>query len=78
MSQKSIALKLLDKAITSDDLLGKDVIDLGGKFIGISEKVLIDPDSLDFIGIGVDKGFGKTCYIQFSNGFAGWLGGRGL
>ena len=57
MSQKSIALKHLDKAITSDDLLGKDVIDLGGKFIGISEKVLIDPDSLDFIGIEVDKGF---------------------
>jgi len=45
--------------ITSDDILGKDVIDLDRKIIGVVEKVLINPKSLDFVGIEVDKGFLK-------------------
>ncbi len=59
MSQKSISGKNLSEAITSDDLLGKDVIDRDGKFIGITEKVFIDPNTMDFLGIEVDKGFLK-------------------
>ena len=59
MSQKSISGKSLKDAITSDDILGKEVIDLAGKEIGIAEKVFIDPNSLDFIGINIDKGFLK-------------------
>ena len=59
MSQKSISGKNLSEAITSDDLLGKDVIDKDGKFIGITEKVFIDPNTMDFLGIEVDKGFLK-------------------
>jgi len=55
--QKSISGKDLDEAVTSDDILGKDVIDVDGKFIGVTEKVFIHPNSLDFIGIEVDKGF---------------------
>src|SRR3989344_578240 len=57
MPPKSISGKDLDEAVTSDDILGKDVIDLDGKFIGVTEKVFIHPNSLDFIGIEVDKGF---------------------
>ncbi len=57
MPQKSISDKDLSGAVTSDDMLGKEVIDLAGSFIGVSEKVFIDPLSLDFIGISVDKGF---------------------
>ena len=57
MPQKSISGKDLSGAVTSDDMLGKDVIDSAGSFIGVSEKVFIDPSSLDFIGISVDKGF---------------------
>ena len=57
--QKSISGKEIDESITSDDVLGKDVIDLEGRFIGIVEKVFIHPDKLDFVGISVDKGFLK-------------------
>ena len=57
MAQKSISSKDLDKALTSDDILGKDIIDSEGGFIGIAEKVFIDPNDFDFIGIGIDKGF---------------------
>ncbi|MDP3882132.1 MAG: PRC-barrel domain-containing protein [Nanoarchaeota archaeon] len=59
MSTKSISGKNLDQAFTSDDLLGKDVIDADGSVIGVAEKIFIDPNSLDFIGISVDKGFLK-------------------
>ena len=59
MSQRSISGKDLNEAVTSDDVLGKDVIDSDGKFIGIAEKVFIHPTSLDFMGIEVDKGFLK-------------------
>ncbi len=57
MPQKSISGKDLDEAVTSDDILGKDIIDVDGKLIGVTEKVFIHPNSLDFIGIEVDKGF---------------------
>lgn len=56
MQQKSISGKAISKAITSEDILGKDVIDAEGAFIGVAEKVLIDPKFMDFIGISVDKG----------------------
>ncbi|MBS3094381.1 PRC-barrel domain-containing protein [Candidatus Pacearchaeota archaeon] len=59
MQSKSISGKNLNRTITSDDILGKEVIDLDGRFIGVVEKVLIDPIDLDFIGIDVDKGFLK-------------------
>ena len=59
MSKKSISWKSLSNGITSEDILGKEVIDLDGRFIGVVEKVLIDPIELNFIGIEVDKGFLK-------------------
>lgn len=49
----------LARSITSDDILGKDVIDPDGAFIGIVEKVHIDAQTLDFIGVSVDKGLLK-------------------
>ena len=59
MSKKSISGRNLDRSITSEDILGKEVIDTEGKIIGVVEKVLIDPTDLDFVGIEVDKGFLK-------------------
>ncbi len=59
MAQRSISSKDLNKALTSDDILGKDIIDSEGSFIGIAEKVFIDQVNFDFIGIGIDKGFLK-------------------
>ncbi|MDO8459676.1 MAG: PRC-barrel domain-containing protein [Nanoarchaeota archaeon] len=56
MQQKSISGKKINKSITSEDILGKDVIDAEGAFIGVAEKVLIDQKSMDFIGISIDKG----------------------
>ena len=55
--QKTISGRDLSKTITSEDLLGKEVIDFDGSFIGVVEKVLIDPYKLDFVGISIDKGF---------------------
>jgi len=55
-SRKSISGRKLDNCITSDDILGKEVIDVEGHFVGIVEKVLIDPKNLNFVGIDIDKG----------------------
>ncbi len=59
MTQKSISGRDLSKTLTSEDLLGKDVIDFDSTAIGVVEKVLIDPKTLDFVGISIDKGFLK-------------------
>mgnify|MGYP001612661093 CR=1 FL=1 len=57
MQKRNISGKNLSSVITSEDILGKDVIDTNGSFIGVVEKVLIDPSSLNFVGISIDKGF---------------------
>ena len=57
MPQKIIAGKDISKTVTSEDILGQEVIDFDGGFIGVVDKVLIDPKSLDFVGISIDKGF---------------------
>jgi len=59
MTQKAISGRDLGKTLTSEDLLGKEVIDFEGTIVGVVEKVLIDPKSLDFVGISIDKGFFK-------------------
>lgn len=56
MSSKDTFGKNLEGSITSDDILGKEVIDIDGSFIGIVEKVFFDKKELDFIGIAIDKG----------------------
>jgi len=48
------------KLISSDDILGKDVVDIEGSRIGIVNVVHIDPKNLDFAGISVDGGFLKS------------------
>ena len=48
------------KLISSDDILGKDVIDLEGSQIGIVDVVHIDPLNLEFAGISIDGGFLKN------------------
>ncbi len=53
----------LSDFLTSDDVLGKDVIDLEGDFIGVSESLYIDPKNFDIVGICVDKGFLKKCLV---------------
>lgn len=45
--------------LTSDDILGKEVIDSNGSFIGVIETLYIDHKNLKMAGIGVDKGFLK-------------------
>ena len=57
MTRKNISGRDLSKTITSEDLLGKEVIDSDGSFIGVIEKVLIDPRKLQFVGLSIDKGF---------------------
>lgn len=59
MSKNSISGRSLNNSITSEDILGKEVIDVKGKVIGIVEKVLIDPKKIEIIGIEIDKGFLK-------------------
>ncbi len=58
MSKQNLpSKKLLDNAVTSDDLLGKDVLDKDGILIGVTNKVYIDPVSIEVLGVSVDKGF---------------------
>lgn len=59
MHKRNISGIELSNAISSEDILGKDVIDLNGTFIGVVERVMIDPKKLIFMGISVDKGFLK-------------------
>ena len=59
MTQQKISDENQEDSITSDDILGKDVIDSGGEFIGIVDKVFVNPTSIEIIGISIDKGFLK-------------------
>lgn len=45
--------------ITSDDILGKDVIDSDGEIIGVSTKIHIDNKNKIIIGLTIDQGFMK-------------------
>jgi len=50
-------IKAIEESITSEDVLGKDVIDSNGLFLGVSDKLYIEPKTLRVLGISVDKGF---------------------
>ena len=63
MAKDKISIDDIGELINSDDILGKDVIDSEGKFIGIAESILIDPKKFDFVGISIDKGFLKKGLI---------------
>ena len=63
MRASTMVLKKLQGAITSDDVLGKDVIDSKGVFLGVSDKLYIDPKSMAVLGISVDSGFLKKGFI---------------
>jgi uncharacterized protein YrrD len=56
MANRNISGKTLEGAITSDDILGKEVIDVDGRIIGIAEKIFIDSHKFNLIGIDIDKG----------------------
>jgi len=42
--------------ITSDDILGKDVIDSTGTFLGVVDKLFIANNPLEIAAISIDKG----------------------
>ena len=45
--------------ITSDDILGKDVVDVDGEIIGVVQQLQIDRKTKQIIGMIVDQGFMK-------------------
>lgn len=45
--------------ITSDDILGKDVIDSDGDIIGVCSKIHVDQRNKQIVGITIDQGFMK-------------------
>ncbi len=47
------------KTITSDDILGKDVVDIDGEIIGVVQQIRIDKESKKIVGILIDQGFMK-------------------
>ena len=57
MHLKKVFGEELHNAITSDDVLGKEVIDAEGDFIGVVEMLHIDPNAVEVVGITIDKGF---------------------
>ncbi len=54
-------------AITSEDVLGKDVIDSQGAFLGVSDNLYMHPKTLKVIGISVDKGFMQKGFLIGAN-----------
>ena len=58
--QKHLLQSVNEELISADDILGKDVIDDEGEYIGVTDKLFFEKKSLDFIGLSVDKGFLKT------------------
>lgn len=53
MAQKS-------EIITSDDILGKDVVDVDGQVLGVAQQLKIDKRSKKILGILIDQGFMKA------------------
>ena len=43
--------------ITSDDILGKDVIDTNGNFLGVVDKLFLSPELIEVAALSIDKGF---------------------
>jgi len=62
-----VELKKLQGAITSEDVLGKDVIDSNGVYIGVSDKFYLDPRTMQVLGISVDKGFLRKGFVISTN-----------
>ncbi|MGM5481980.1 MAG: PRC-barrel domain-containing protein [Nanobdellota archaeon] len=46
--------------ITSDDILGKDVIDKDGQVLGVAQQLRINKQSKKILGIVIDQGFMKA------------------
>ena len=58
--------------ITSDDILGKSVVDAQGEVLGVTQKIHIDKELKQIVGITIDQGFmrpdlfvGLECIAQF-------------
>ena len=43
--------------ITTDDLLGKKVIDVEGAQLGIVDKIFVDKNIIEMVAFSIDKGF---------------------
>lgn len=67
MQKKYISGRNLSNSISSEDILGKDVIDIDGNYIGVVEKVSVDPKLFTFSSISIDKGFFKKGLTLGSN-----------
>lgn len=49
---------------TTDDVLGKPVIDSSGKRVGVATTIHFDLESNNITGLSVDQGFGSGfCYV---------------
>lgn len=49
----------MQEIITSDDILGKDVVDTDGEIIGVVQQLKIDKRYKKILGVLVDQGFMK-------------------
>ncbi len=58
MISKSSSATVFTNTITSDDILGKEVIDSEGAFLGIVEKIHFTA-KVELVGISIDRGFLK-------------------
>ena len=67
MVKKDVLIDGLTDTITSDDILGKEVIDAEGGFVGVVENVLIDPETVEIIGISIDNGLLKKGLLVGKN-----------
>lgn len=54
--------------ITTDEILGNEVLDPDGVLIGVALKLHLNPDQNNILGMTVDQGFGKpSLYVGTSH-----------
>jgi sporulation protein YlmC with PRC-barrel domain len=59
MAKKELSASEINNDVTLEDVLGKDVIDSQGEFLGVVESIYIDPETIEISGISVDNGLLK-------------------
>lgn len=59
---------MINNFTTSDEILGKDVLDINGRVLGIVQKMHIDRRLKKIVGVTVDEGFMKPqLYVGVEN-----------
>lgn len=57
MTKQSLSHDVLEGALMFEDILGKDIYDQMGAYVGVTNNVYISPENMELLALAVDKGF---------------------